>query len=86
MARYSFIGSGPEKVFSNKGFQLKEILNGHSDEKEISVFEYLRKEIKRYKQARPDELPDFTGGLVGFLGYENISLVEKVIKFNSQLF
>jgi len=86
LARYSFIGSGPEKVFSNKGFKIKEILNGHSDENEISVFEYLRKEIKRYKQARLDELPDFTGGLVGFLGYENISLVEKVIKFTSKPF
>ena len=84
LARYSFIGSGPERVFSNKGSHLKEILNEHSSEKEISVFEYLRKEIKKYKQARIDGLPDFTGGLVGFLGYENISLVEKVIKFTSQ--
>jgi anthranilate synthase component 1 len=86
MARYSFIGSDPEKIFSNKGLQLQEILNSHSNEKEISVFEYLRKEIKKYRQARPDELPDFTGGVVGFLGYENISLVERVIKFNSEPF
>ena len=86
MARYSFIGSSPEKVFSNKGLQLNEILNGHPDEKSVSVFEYLRKEITRYKQTRLDELPDFTGGVVGFLGYENISLVERVIKFNSQPF
>jgi len=86
MARYSFIGSSPEKVFSNKGLQLNEILNGHPNEKSVSVFEYLRKEITRYKQTRLDELPDFTGGVVGFLGYENISLVERVIKFNSQPF
>ncbi|MGE5796912.1 MAG: anthranilate synthase component I family protein, partial [Ignavibacteria bacterium] len=31
-------------------------------------------------------LPDFTGGIVGYLGYENISIVEKVIKFNSRKF
>ena len=39
MARYSFIGSSPEKVFSNKGLQLNEILNGHPNEKSVSVFE-----------------------------------------------
>ena len=86
MARYSFIGAEPETIFSNKGLKLKESLNGYSQEIEQSIFEYLRKEIKKYKQPRLDELPDFDGGLVGFLGYENISLIERVIKFNTEPF
>ncbi len=86
MARYSFIGAEPETVFSNKGLKLKESLNGYSRETELSIFEYLRNEIKKYKQPRLDELPDFDGGIVGFLGYENVSLIERVIKFNTEPF
>jgi len=86
LARYSFIGAEPETVFSNKGLKLKESLNGYSKEIDQSIFEYLRKEIKKYKQPKLDELPDFDGGLVGFLGYENISLIERVIKFYTQSF
>ncbi|OGU77111.1 MAG: anthranilate synthase component I [Ignavibacteria bacterium RBG_16_34_14] len=86
MARYSFIGAEPETVFSNKGMKLKEIQNGYSSEKDFSIFEFLRKEIKKYKQPRLDELPDFDGGLVGFLGYENVSLIERIIKFNTEPF
>ena len=54
MARYSFIGAEPETVFSNKGMKLKEIQNGYSSEKDFSIFEFLRKEIKKYKQPRLD--------------------------------
>ena len=86
LARYSFIGAEPETVFSNKGIKLKESFNGYLKETKLSVFEYLRKEIKKYKQPRLDELPDFDGGIVGFLGYENISLIERVIEFNTEPF
>lgn len=86
MARYSFIGAEPETVFLNKGIKLTEIQNGYATEKDFSIFELLRKEIKKYKQPRLEELPDFDGGLVGFLGYENISLIERVIKFKTEAF
>ncbi|HVO73991.1 MAG TPA: anthranilate synthase component I family protein, partial [Ignavibacteriaceae bacterium] len=46
----------------------------------------IREEIKKYKQPKIEGLPDFTGGIVGYLGYENISIVEQVIKFNSEEF
>ncbi len=86
LARYSFIGSEPDIIFSNKGLKLKETLNGQSNEFDCSIFEYLRNEIRKYKQPALDELPVFSGGVVGFLGYENISLVERVIKFSTEPF
>ncbi len=86
MARYSFIGAEPETVFSNKGLKLKIHSNGKSDEKDFSIFEYLRKEIKKYKQPAIEELPDFDGGIVGYLGYENISLIERVVNFDTESF
>lgn len=86
MARYSFIGKNPYKIISNKGLDITERVNGTSEKIKENIFEHIRSEIKKYNQPQIDELPDFTGGIVGFLGYENISLVEKVIKFNSKSF
>jgi len=82
LARYSFIGVDPEKTIKNKKKKL--FINNGSTEiiKENSIFEILREEVKGIKQAKLPELPYFTGGIVGFLGYENISLIEDVLKFD----
>lgn len=86
LARYSFIGTNPEKIFSNKGLSITETINSSNMKLEENIFDYIRKEINKYKQPRLEELPDFTGGIVGYVGYENIALIEKSIKFNSQSF
>ncbi|MGA8263429.1 MAG: anthranilate synthase component I, partial [Ignavibacteriaceae bacterium] len=83
MARYSFIGCDPQKIIFNRGNQITLISNGKKEVRKESIFEFIRKELKDYKQSQVDELPDFKGGLVGYLGYENISLVEKVITFKN---
>ena len=86
MARYSFIGREPEKVFSNKGMEITEFTNGSSKKINASIFEHIRNKLKKYKQPKIEELPDFTGGIVGYLGFENIALVEKVIRFTTESF
>jgi anthranilate synthase component 1 len=86
MARYSFIGKNPLKIFNNENYNITEQVSETKINFHKSIFEYIREEIKRYKQPKIEGLPDFTGGIVGYLGYENISLVEKIIKFNSQGF
>jgi anthranilate synthase component 1 len=83
MSRYSFIGTNPQKIFRNKNLNITINVNGNATKTKESIFEFIRKELKHYKHPRLNELPAFTGGLVGYLGYENISLVEKVIKFGS---
>lgn len=82
MARYSFIGKNPTKSFSNKKMKIFEKIGGSTSLIEKPIFEFIRSEIKKYKQPQIEGLPDFTGGLVGYLGYENISLIEKSIMFN----
>jgi anthranilate synthase component 1 len=84
MARYSFIGINPEKILLNKKTTINEINNNNSSEYFGNIFERLKEETDNIKQAHLPELPEFTGGLVGFLGYENISLIEPVVKFNYQ--
>ncbi|MHB1687586.1 MAG: anthranilate synthase component I [Ignavibacteriaceae bacterium] len=83
MARYSFIGRDPEKIFMNNGKEISEESNNKTIKFNKSIFEYIREEIKKYNQPKIDGLPDFTGGIVGYLGYENVSLIEKVIHFNN---
>ena len=80
LSRYSFIGKDPAFVFSNKG-KLINIREGkNKKEKSESIFDFIRKEIKKYNQAKLENLPDFTGGIVGYLGYENIELITKLVK------
>jgi anthranilate synthase component 1 len=84
MARYSFIGKNPEKIIKNKKMHLIERKNGSTAEFNESIFNHIRKELKKYKQYKPENIPDFTGGIVGYLGYKNISLVERTINFLSE--
>jgi anthranilate synthase component 1 len=86
MARYSFIGQNPVKVFQNNQFDITFRKNGTTESLNKSIFEFIREELKKYKQPKLDELPDFTGGIVGYLGYENIALIEKVIKLKAKSF
>jgi anthranilate synthase component 1 len=83
LSRYSFIGTNPQKIIRNKGLNITANVNGTSIKTRESIFEFIRKELKHYKHPRLNDLPTFTGGLVGYLGYENISLVERVVKFAS---
>ncbi len=80
LSRYSFIGKDPAYVFSNKGELI--IIRNQTKESQInkSIFDFIRQELKIYRQPIIDDLPDFTGGVVGYFGYENTSLIENVLK------
>ncbi|HCY76265.1 MAG TPA: anthranilate synthase component I [Ignavibacteriales bacterium] len=82
LARYSFIGVDPEKTLKNKKKKLFISRNHQEIIEEKSIFDQLREEINGIKQAKLPELPSFTGGIVGFLGYENISLIEDILATN----
>jgi len=81
LARYSFISTTPSKIFYNIGDEITIIENGKSVSIKKNIFDFLSDEIAKTKDPKIDDLPDFTGGIVGYLGYENISLIENVIKF-----
>ena len=87
LARYSFIGKNPRKVFYNHDKKLTVVENGKSTELDKDIFDYISEEISKFNQPVIPGLPDFSGGIVGYLGYENIGLIENVIKFtdNCQL-
>ncbi|MCU7496153.1 MAG: anthranilate synthase component I [Ignavibacteria bacterium] len=79
LGRYSFIGKDPKKFFFNYGKCLTVSENGQETVLKENLFDYIRREINLRRSPVLDELPFFTGGLVGYIGYENISLIENVI-------
>ena len=81
LARYSFIGMNPVKVIHNQGMEITIRENGSEKTIHQNLFQYLKQEIGSATSPKLDDLPYFTGGIVGYLGYENISLVEDVITF-----
>lgn len=83
LARYSFIGKNPYKIIKNKKLELIEKTKNKENTLQKNIFDFIKDELKKYNQPKLEELPDFTGGIVGYLGYENVSLFETVLNFNS---
>lgn len=77
-ARYSFIGRNPFLTLSsNNGLCVindKEI----QEVKQGNPVELLRSIISRYKTAHMENLPRFTGGAVGFIGYDIVRYYENL--------
>lgn len=79
IARYSFLGSSPSVVFSSKGNSVT-IRDGASKRTFLSEdpIEDLKKLISVYKFVKVKGLPRFSGGLVGFFGYDMVRFIEKI--------
>ena len=84
LARYSFIGKEPSKIISNLSNKLTILSGENSTTINKNIFDFLKEEIGNYNFPTIEELPDFTGGIIGYLGYENICLIEDILKFEKQ--
>jgi anthranilate synthase component I len=79
-ARYSYIGRKPFLVISSKGDELELSFlkeNQHIQEKG-SPLDIVKKYMSRYKSPKLSLHPPFTGGAVGFFGYDLIHTFENV--------
>tara|TARA_B110000438_G_scaffold281921_1_gene308485 strand:+ start:574 stop:2043 length:1470 start_codon:yes stop_codon:yes gene_type:complete len=77
-SRYSFIGRNPIKVLKaehNKTFVLK---NEQWQETRGDFLDLLREIQMNYSTPKLPEIPHFSGGLVGYLGYESIKWIENI--------
>ena len=89
-ARYSFIGHQPFLLFRAKGgtayVEHFESLRGEEggvkptrkEKLEGSPFEALKKLLKQFKSPTDLHLPPFSGGAVGYVGYDAVSMLEPV--------
>ena len=79
-ARYSFLGIDPTTVFRSRKDQvtIEDRRCGTIDRREGDPVSMLKQLLATYKPVRLSELPRFTGGAVGYLGYDGIRLVEDI--------
>src|ERR1051326_2322498 len=93
LGRYSFVGCNPRAVIGQRANRIELSENGKVIEKfaipakpnepcENCVhdgLEVIERVLKRFKPVTVPGLPRFTGGAVGFIGYEFIHDVEPVV-------
>jgi len=85
IGRYSFVGCNPRAVIKQTGSRIEVIENGKvietatvgADVKDGLVV--IERMMKKYRAVALPGLPRFTGGAVGFIGYEFIHDVEPVV-------
>lgn len=80
IGRYSFLGFSPEVILSSRDNDL--FLKKEGKTKRLgdsrNLLEVMKEMIQGCRLANPEGLPPFAGGFVGFFGYENVSLFERL--------
>lgn len=86
LGRYSFLGKRPYKVFEARGERTflhrpPGRIGGDGAPHEVeplsgAIYDELKRALGNIEQARVPELPRFTGGAVGFMGYDTARLHE----------
>ncbi|MFH0954313.1 MAG: anthranilate synthase component I [Verrucomicrobiota bacterium] len=82
VGRYSFIGGAPRAILRAYGRRvtlqdasgLEQVLDADAD-----PLEALKRYMARFRPVRDPALPRFTGGAVGFLGYDCVSFFEQKV-------
>ncbi|MCE5195136.1 MAG: anthranilate synthase component I [Nitrospiraceae bacterium] len=79
-ARYSFLGSNPSKIIKSSGkkIEIKEAGKKPVIFESENPIDALKKEISMYKPVDLPGLPRFSGGLVGYIGYDMVRFFEKI--------
>ncbi|HVB34447.1 MAG TPA: anthranilate synthase component I [Patescibacteria group bacterium] len=78
IARYTFVGADPERIYRYKDGSATIEENGRTRQAAENPVEWLRGLLGRYRPVRVPALPPMLGGAVGYFGYEMVRLVEEV--------
>jgi anthranilate synthase component 1 len=78
-ARYSFLGVRPSKVITGRGRSIEITEAGGIGRLETDdPIGFLREMMRAYRPVEAAGLPRFSGGLVGYLGYDMVRFIEKL--------
>ena len=80
--RYTFLGFEPKLEISlnNHKIKIKDKDGIKLEEKCMNPAKYIREILKEYKSPKQEQLPSFTGGLVGYFSYDYIKYAEPKLK------
>ncbi len=77
IGRYSFMGAQPMAEIVARGRQVTRRVREHTEHLELDdPLAEIEKLNESWALARPEGLPDFTGGWVGYAGYDTVRYVE----------
>jgi anthranilate synthase component 1 len=82
IARYSFIGVQPRAEYILRDGQVEIKENGETRTVQLDNVDptiFLQNEMSRFPAVRLPNAPRFTGGLVGYLGYESVRFFEPTL-------
>jgi anthranilate synthase component 1 len=85
IGRYSFVGCNPRAVIKQSGQRVELIENGKVAESFTigqgarDGLDVIQRVMERYKPVPAPGLPRFSGGAMGFIGYEYIHDIEPVV-------
>ncbi|WP_128894436.1 anthranilate synthase component I [Longirhabdus pacifica] len=77
-ARYSFIGTDPFLHIRGKKGAIEIDLNGKKQTLTDKPMQALKQLLARYQSPKLEDMPRFTGGAVGFFGYDLIQYYENI--------
>jgi anthranilate synthase component 1 len=79
-ARYSFIGTDPFLTIQGKNGTMELRVDGRTILSKEKPLELLKAHLRTYSSPSIPELPPFTGGAIGFFGYDLLQYYEKLPK------
>jgi len=77
-ARYSFIGCDPFLMLYGKNGEMVMEQQGKKTILQDKPIELLKGKLKSYRTPENNQLPPFTGGAIGFFGYDLMQYYEKL--------
>jgi anthranilate synthase component 1 len=80
-ARYTFLSTDPREVFRYRGRRAERwtaIQGWQPIEGEVAPLEHLGELLRRHPPVDVPGLPRFTGGAVGYLGYDIVRTIESL--------
>lgn len=77
-SRYSYVGINPQKILMHNNGKTTITENGKTIDIDTPFLTLLREIQSQYNMTKLPGIPSFTGGLVGYLGYETIAWVEDI--------
>lgn len=77
-ARYSFIGTDPFMMLYGKNGEMVLEHNGQKQVLNDRPLELLKARLRSFRSPSLAELPPFTGGAIGFFGYDLLQYYEKL--------
>ena len=78
VGRYSFLGHAPRQLIGFDGRHVTITRDGAAETVGDHLFTYLQEHQRRYRFVPNPDLPRFSGGLVGFFGYDTVRQLENL--------